>query len=416
MTLLIALTLLAVPADTLSLDEAYRLAVESYPLRQQIALQETLSDLRMSNADVRRLPALSFRSQAVYHSHVAELSATGLPGSLPQPPNDQYRIALNIDQLIYDGGVTAQLKALEAVQLDLEQGKVEVELYKLRSQVDAAFFGALIFESQLEVLQLLRSDVEAKLDLMRSLVNNGVSLQSNADILAAELLSVEQQQIEAETNRVWALGVLSELTGRNLHSEVVLLLPDDIQAANPPPGRNRPEYRVFDLGRTALQGQKELIVRRNRPALSFFAETAVGRPPGLDFFETDFKPFYSTGVRMQWNPWKWKTDRRDRQILDLQIELLKTEEQSFSRQLAIALRKDASEITRLQQLIVRDDDVVRLREQITRQAASQLENGVITSTDYLTERNAESRAQLALQIHRIQLAQARARYLTTIGQ
>ncbi len=103
-------------------------------------------------------------------------------------------------------------------------------------------------------------------------------------------------------------------------------------------------------------------------------------------------------------------------MLTLQEELLDAEEKSFSKQISIALRRDAAEIERLRQQIERDADVVKLRERITRQASSQLENGVITSTDYLTEKNAESRSQLALRIHRIQLAQARAAYLTTIGQ
>ncbi|MDX1741840.1 MAG: TolC family protein, partial [Rhodothermales bacterium] len=234
--------------------------------------------------------------------------------------------------------------------------------------------------------------------------------------LAAEVLNVQQQLIETETNGDWALGVLSELTGRVHDDDTVLLLPYPVAVEDRPPGRDRPEYDVFDLGRTALSSQKELVNRRNRPNVSLFAETAFGRPPGLDFFETDFKPFDSTGLLMIWRPWKWRSDRRERQVLDLRKELLDAEEESFSRQISIALRKDVADIDRLQQQIERDAEVVRLRARITQQAASQLENGVITSSDYLTERNAESRAQLALEIHRIQLAQTRARYLTTIGQ
>jgi outer membrane protein TolC len=416
MTVLILLTFLSAPADTLSLQQAYRLAEDAYPLRRQIAVQETLSDLRTANVGVSRLPALSIRGQAVYYSHVAELSSTGLPASLQQPPNDQYRISLNLDQLIYDGGVTEQLKALESVQGDLEQGKVEVELYKLREQVNTAFFGALVFAAQADVLNLLHSDLMAQFDLMRSRVDNGVALQSNADVLAAELLSVEQQQVEAYSNRDWALGVLSELTDRPVGTDDVLLLPESTGDTFLPPGRHRPEFEIFDLSRSILNRQSTLVTRRNRPTVSLFAEGAFGRPPGLDIFETDFTPFYTAGLRMSWNPWKWKSDRRERQMLDLQKELVDAQEESLSRQLSIAVRKDATEIHRLRQQLDRDDEVVELRASITRQAASQLENGVITSSDYLTERNAESRARLALEIHRIQLARAKARYLTTIGQ
>jgi len=416
MTFLIVLSLIAAPADTLSLSQAYRYAIEAYPLRQQIGLQETISELRARNLEVRRLPALSLRGQAVYYSDVAEISLPAVSGSLPRPAKDQYKLALGIDQLVYDGGVTSQLRQLESVQRDLEEGKVEVELYRLKEQVNVAFFGALVFEAQANVLDLLRSDLNAKQGVVRSLVENGVSLQSNADVLAAEQLSAEQQYVEARSNGEWARAVLSELIDRTIEPDDVLLAPALDDAERLTPERDRPEFRVFDLGRTALKGEVELIRRRNRPSLSVFAESAFGRPPGLDLFETDFQLFYSAGVRMNWNPWKWRSSRRSRTILSLQQGLLDSEERSFSKQMAITLQRHISDIARLRQQIKSDDEAVTLRARITRQAASQLENGVITSTDYLTERNAESRAQLALEIHRIQLAQARAQYLTTIGK
>jgi len=416
MTLLIALSLFAAPSDTLSLDQAYQSAIAAWPLRQQISLQESISELKTRNIGVRMLPAISIRSQAVYYSDVAEISLPGAGSSLPQPSNDQYKVALGVDQLIYDGGVTAQLKEIESLQRELEQGKIAVELYKLRQQVDAAFFGILTFGSQVEVLDLLLADLESRLQKIRSLVDNGFALQSNADILAAEMISVEQQRIEAVANREWASSVLSELIDRPVGADDVLILPARNNHPTPPPGRDRPEYDVFDLGRKALGGQASLIHRRDRPSVALFAETAFGRPPGLDFFETDFKPFYSAGIRMNWNPWKWKTGRRDRRILDLQKNLIDAEEQSFSKQIAIAVQKDLSEVRTLEQLLSRDEKVLTLRARISEQAASQLDNGVITASEYLTERNAESRAQLAMQLHRIQLSRARAGYLTTIGK
>lgn len=416
MTILIALTLFAVPRDTLSLDEAYRYAVESYPLREQIDLQESITALKMRNVGVRRLPNFSLKSQAVYYSHVADIGLSGPVGELPQPSNDQYKVALGIDQLVYDGGVTAQLQALERVQRDLEQGRVDVQLYKLKEQVNVAFFGALLFDAQVEVLDLLYSDLESKLRKLRSLVANGVLLPSNADILQAELISVEQQRIEALSNREWATKVLSELVDRPLGPDVVLQLPDVDAFMGLLPGRDRPEFRVFDLGRASLDDQAALIRRRNRPAVSLFTETAFGRPPGLDFFETEFRPFFSAGVRMNWSPWKWKTDRRERQIIDLRKKLLDAEERSLSKQIAISVEKDLAEVRKFEELLSRDQEVLRIRKRVTRQAASQLDNGVITSSEYLTERNAESRAELGLKIHQIELVRAKVRYMTTIGK
>ena len=47
---------------------------------------------------------------------------------------------------------------------------------------------------------------------------------------------------------------------------------------------------------------------------------------------------------------------------------------------------------------------------------SDIDNGVITATDYLAERNAEHQARLTQALHRLQLIQAQVQYLTILGE
>lgn len=414
MLLLLTLSLLTAHPDTLSLSQAQTEAVAAHPLRDQIAAWSSIESLRSQNIAVRYLPSVTISGQAVYHSDVAEIQ---LPGSaIPSPANDQYKIALGLDQLVYDGGVTAQLKELERIQRDLEQGNVEVEIYALRQQVNSAFFGALIFESQIATLKTLADDLSARLASIRSLVRNGVLLRSNADVLEAELINVGQQMAEARANRRTALDVLGELMGRPLKDGTLLSLPD----VTVPPGiadaRLRPEYRVFDLSKSALDSQARMITRRNRPLVSAFAEGAFGRPAGLNLFETDFKPFYTAGLRITWRAWQWRVPTRERQTLQHQREIIDARERAFRKNTTATGFRQLNDITKLEQLIESDEEAIRLRRRIVEEAGSRLENGTITSTEYVTEKNAENRAQLLRQIHRIQLAQARAEYLTIMGQ
>ena len=74
-----------------------------------------------------------------------------------------------------------------------------------------------------------------------------------------------------------------------------------------------------------------------------------------------------------------------------------------------------SNIIKYEEAVDRDQEILLLRQDITRAAVSKLENGIITSTDYITELNAESQARIQLDLHRIQLEQARISYLTSKG-
>ncbi len=415
MSLLLVLLLFIAPPDTLHLVQCYRDAAAHYPLGRQMALHADITALNVRNLGARYLPAVSVRGQAVYYSDVADLPINVPGAEIPTISHDQYRVSLNVDQLLYDGGVTAQQQAIEQVRRDLAQGQVEVELYKLREQVNAVFLGALLFEAQAASLRTLEADLRAQLRLVASQVKNGLVLPANADVLEAELIKNAQQQAEVGANRRAARAVLGELIGRSIAEDAVLAVPVADVAAVPPEARTRPEYRVFALNQGLLAQQARLAARKNRPMVSAFAETAYGRPPGLNFFDNAFSPFFSAGLRVNWTAWDWHTSRRQRLALALQQEMVAAQEEAFAQGVRVAVQQQLQDIRRLEEQLSRDDEIIALRQRVVAQAASQLQNGVITATDYLAERNAAHQAELTRQLHRIQLAQARVRYLTTIG-
>jgi len=69
-----------------------------------------------------------------------------------------------------------------------------------------------------------------------------------------------------------------------------------------------------------------------------------------------------------------------------------------------------------QSLIETDNQIIQLRNDITLASASQLDNGVITSSEYLTQVNEELQARLNLKTHLVKQTQAKIDYLMTLGQ
>jgi len=416
MTLLLLLTLFTVQADTLRLDALYRAAEANAPRRQELALQEAITALKVRNLDARYLPSVALGGQATYQSEVATIPFS-LPGERPVViSKDQYKVMFNMDQLVYDGGLVAQQKAIERAARDVAQQEVAVDLYRLRDQINAAYFGALMAQAQRASLQTLEEDLQARLGQVQARIRQGVLTASNADVLAAELIKIRQQQTDAESRRLAALDVLSERIGQALAADVVLALPPSPDAGRDLPATARPEYRLFDLTKTRLSQQEGLAARKNRPVVATFAEAAYGRPPGLNFFKNEFRPYFSLGLRVKWAFWDWRTGMREQEMLALQREVVSAQEATFTQSLNVALTQAVREIARLETLLQSDAEIIALRARIAAEAASRLENGVLTATDYLVERNAEHQARLTEQLHRIQLVQARVQHATIKGK
>ena len=75
-----------------------------------------------------------------------------------------------------------------------------------------------------------------------------------------------------------------------------------------------------------------------------------------------------------------------------------------------------TEITRLEKLVAIDDEIIALRTKVRETAGVQLEEGVITSTDFVREVNAEDQARQTRVLHETQWLLARAKLQFTTGQ
>lgn len=66
---------------------------------------------------------------------------------------------------------------------------------------------------------------------------------------------------------------------------------------------------------------------------------------------------------------------------------------------------------KIENQIAADHRIVGLRKSVAAAAAAQLDRGVITPSEFLTEQNALTQAELNLSIHRIMLQMARQNYI-----
>ena len=410
-------TLQPTPPDTLTLEYCYSKIESDYPLAQKIRLQDEIINLNKKIANTAAYPQLNFGAQASYQSEVAEIQTPpGSPFTGPDLSKDQYKATMDISQSIYNGGAVEIRKSLEEISGERQQYSTQIQLHQLKQQVNEVYFGILLAQQQLEVIQALSENLRVQIRDIRSKIDNGVLLPSQNYILEADLEKAEQDSIEIQSNIQSGYKILAQLIGEDLHAQTKLSLPeiDPLYEQQDSLVHFRPEFDLFESNRQALDYQINLAQTNKIPSVSAFGTAAYGRP-GFNFFENDLHPYYIVGLRVQWNFWGSQNASTQQQVYGLQKKSLTEDQRAFERQLKGSLSKIREEIQSLQKQISRDREIIKLREKVVATVASQMKNGAATATEYTTELNKATQARLSMRLHTIRLEQAKIDYQTTLG-
>jgi outer membrane protein TolC len=274
------------------------------------------------------------------------------------------------------------------------------------------FFYILALQQQEKSMLLKLDELEERLAIIESGVRNEIFLPADLNIMKAEILKVNQLLAEINLTKSSVFQMLGDLTSLEIPEHTVLDLPiSDVGQVNEVA---RPEQVLYDLQIHNLDANLDLVSKQRYPRAYVFGSFAYGNP-GFNFFRDEFRGFYVVGAGLQWKIWDWSKTSRSKQDITVQQEIIRSQRAAFDKNLSIQLAEKLAEIIKYEEAVRRDEEIVALRVKISETAASQMENGVITTTDYITELNAETEARIRLETHRIKLVQAQINYLTKRG-
>jgi outer membrane protein TolC len=277
-------------AQRLTLEKVYSLSRENYPLIKQKDLINRTASLNISNINKGFLPQLSFNGQASYQSDVTKIDVH-FPGiDIPFPDKDQYRLTADLDQLIYDGGMSKQQKTLQQLQLNVSQQQLEVELYKLKDRISQVYLGILYLDEQIKQVKLVKEDLNTGISKVEAQLENGVAFRSSLNLLKAELIKADQHLVELHATRKGFIETLSLFINQPLNDSAILERPA------PPPVTDtaieRPEIKLYNDRSVMLDRRNKLIRAKNLPRTSLFLQGGYGRP-GLNLLKNEFDFFIS---------------------------------------------------------------------------------------------------------------------------
>ena len=145
----------------LTLKECYDHAMAVNALASEKKGYSDISRLKDENLVKGYLPALDANGSFIYNSSVIDMSGVlgglpipGIAGAIKPLPHEQYKITVDINQVIYDGGAIKGARELEKADLSVNEKQTETDLYKIREQINSFYFNLLLLVKQKELLNL----------------------------------------------------------------------------------------------------------------------------------------------------------------------------------------------------------------------------------------------------------------------
>ncbi len=404
---------LSLLAQTLTLQQANDLARQNYPLVKQRDLIKQTGNITIENLSKGYLPQLTLSGQASYQSAVTEINSP-IPGFKVEPlSKDQYKIVADVNQVIYDGGVIKEQQHLQQLNSMVEEQQLEIELYRLKERINQIYLSVLLLDEQIKQVAITKQDIETGIKRVEAQVQNGTAFKSNLNVLKAEMLKNDERLIELQASRKGLIETLGLFLNQSLAENIFLITPAVVSLKTKE--ITRPEINLYEKQSLLAEQQTNLIDARNHPKFSAFVQGGYGRP-GLNFLKNEFDPYYIAGVRFNWSFGSLYTSKGEKQIADINRSSIDLQKETFILNTNTEIEQQQSEIEKWKQLITSDSTIIELRKSIKEAANAQLENGVITASDYLREVNAEDQARQTLITHQLQLLQAQINYQTILGK
>ena len=402
----IIISCLTLVASAQTLEECQEAAASNYPLIAQHDLIARTTDLTVANIQKGWLPQLSATAQVTWQNAVTAWPDE-MKGLMQQMgvdmkglAKDQYRVGLDLQHTVFDGGAISAQKQVAREQGAVQQAQLDVNLYQVRQRVNEMYFGLLLLEDQISLNNDLQEQLAASEKKLTSMVKHGTAAECDLNNVKAERLNVVQQMTTLESQRRVLMAMLGTFCGIEVTQ---VSKPAAVDAVA---GNSRPELRLIDSQLRLADAQDRALKAALLPRLGVFAQGFYSYP-GYNLFKDMMGREWSwngmVGARLTWNIGALYTHRNDKAKVQLQRETAQNQREVFLFNNRLEQMQQNESIDRYRRLMAQDQEIITLREQVRKAAESKLSHGIIDVNDLLRDINSETAARVQQSIHEIEM-------------
>ena len=403
----LALIILSSVSWAQTLEECQQAAEKNYPLIKQYGLIAKTTQLTVKNIQKGWLPQVTASAQATYQSAV-----TAWPESMQSIyqqmglnmkglRKDQYKIGVDLQQTIYDGGAISSQRNIAQQEGKVEEAQTETNLYQVRRRVNEMYFSLLLLNEQIQLNEDVKALLQSSEEKLSAMVKGGTAATSDLDNVRAERLSVEQQNENLKQQKQMLQRMLSVFCGLEVNNTQK---PAPVQIASSV--NHRPEMRLYNSQLELTEAKEKALDTQLRPKLGLFAQGFYGYP-GLNMFEDMMNRKWSlngiVGIKLSWNVSAFYTHKNDKARLSAQREMIENAREVFLFNNKLEEIQQNENINRYQTMMKSDDEIIVLRTNVRKAAESKLTHGIIDVISLLREINNENAAKTQQSIHEIDM-------------
>ena len=395
-------------AQAQTLEECQRAAEGNYPLIRQYGLIEKTTSLNVANIQKGWLPQVSASAQASLQSDVSAFpdefqklyQQMGI--TMEGLERDQYRVGIDVQQTVYDGGNIKSQKEIARRQGELQSRQNEVTMYNVRRRVNEMYFSLLLIDEQIQLNADLQTVLEGNEKKLAAMLKGGTAAESDWKKVRAERLNVVQQMTGLKSQRTALVRMLSTFCAMEVNRLVKPEIPENTGSTV----NLRPELKTIDAQLRLADAKEKALDATLMPRLGVFAQGYYGYP-GYNMFEdmTGRKLSWNgiIGARLTWNIGALYSRKNDKAKLQAERETAEANRERFLLDNKMEQIQQNENISRYRQLMIDDEEIISLRSSIRKAAESKLAHGIIDVNDLVREINSENKARVEQCIHEIEM-------------
>ncbi|MBO8481961.1 MAG: TolC family protein [Muribaculum sp.] len=400
-----------------TLDSCYVLARDNYPMMKQYGIIQKLGELSVRDALSSYIPQITLGGEAAYYSDVVafpekiEALFSQFAGmDFEGLRNDQYKVLLDINQNLWDGGYSGAKKAAAIAEAEVSAMKTATELYGLKSRVTEVYFGILATGAMIEQNDVAAGILKDNRNMLQACVENGVAMESDLDAIDAEILANEQNRIRLVGSRDTYIRLMSLITGRPMDTDTEFLVPEEALYRQEY-GENevkRYELALFDAQEASVAARRKMVNSSVMPSFSLFAQGYYGYP-GMNMFDDmlNYKWGFNgvVGIRFRWNISGFFTKKNHLGQLDQSLRTIELQRETFLFNNRLEQAGKSAEIEQMRSIMEQDERIIGLRRSVREASEARLANGTITANDLVRDIAAETKARLDRSLHELEYLQ-----------
>lgn len=400
-----------------TLDSCYVLARDNYPMMKQYGIIQKLGELSVRDALSSYIPQITLGGEAAYYSDVVafpekiEALFSQFAGmDFEGLRNDQYKVLLDINQNLWDGGYSGAKKAAAIAEAEVSAMKTATELYGLKSRVTEVYFGILATGAMIEQNDVAAGILKDNRNMLQACVENGVAMESDLDAIDAEILANEQNRIRLVGSRDTYIRLMSLITGRPMDTDTEFLIPEEALYRQEY-GENevkRYELALFDAQEASVAARRKMVNSSLMPSFSLFAQGYYGYP-GMNMFDDMLNYRWGfngvVGIRFRWNISGFFTKKNHLGQLDQSLRTIELQRETFLFNNRLEQAGKSAEIEQMRSIMEQDERIIGLRRSVREASEARLANGTITANDLVRDIAAETKARLDRSLHELEYLQ-----------